>query len=134
MLQLAYISSAKMAVTPAVLDNILDVSRRNNESCEVTGLLVVGGRRFLQVLEGPEQSVLATYARIQADDRHRACVLLESKIVEERAFGCWSMASDASSRPGQELEGLVTTLVAKIADRNLRAQFTGFARLHSQAA
>lgn len=135
MLQLAYISSSKGPVDQALLDDILTVSRRNNERAGVSGLLVQGGRRFLQVLEGPDQAVLATFARIQADPRHRAFVMLSSTQVPERAFGQWSMAHrPAGAGEADGLEALVTALVAKIADPNLRAQFTGFARLHTKAA
>jgi hypothetical protein len=135
MLQLAYISSARQEVDAALLDDILTVSRRNNERVGVSGLLVSGGRRFLQVLEGPDAAVLATYARIQADPRHRGFVMLSSTHVPERAFGKWSMAHRAQgSGDADGLEAMVTSLVAKIADPNLRAQFTGFAQLHGKAA
>jgi hypothetical protein len=135
MFQLAYISSARAPLDAAQLADILAVSRRNNERSGITGLLVPGGRRFLQVLEGPEQEVLKTYVRIQADPRHRAFVLVCAQKVEERAFGHWSMACrDEAGSDGQGLEKLVESLVAKISDRNLRAQFTGFAKLHDRAA
>jgi hypothetical protein len=133
MFQLAYISSSKDPVDQILLDQILSVSRRNNERVGVSGLLVSGGRRFLQVLEGPEQAVLATYTRIQRDDRHRAFVILSATPVQERAFGDWSMAY-SDGQAGGEFEKLVKALVEKIADPNLRAQFTGFAKLHSRAA
>ena len=135
MLQLAYISTSRQSVDQALLDDILATSRRNNERCGVTGLLVSGGKRFLQVLEGPDQAVLTTYARIQNDARHFAFVLLATKPVEERAFGDWSMAyheGGAAAEGG--LIALVEELTANIADPNLRAQFSGFARLHSKAA
>jgi hypothetical protein len=131
MFQLIYISSARNAVAPATLADILAVSRRNNARAGITGLLVVGGRRFLQALEGPEQAVLATYDRIQNDPRHRACVLLARRAVSEREFGDWSMAHDGD---GSALQETVAALVACIDEPNLRAQFTGFAQLHSRAA
>ena len=136
MLQLAYISTAKGAVDQALLDSILLVSRRNNERAGVTGLLVSGGRRFLQVLEGPDQEVLATYARIQADSRHRGFVLITCQGIDERAFGNWSMALREGGIHVQDdkLKGAVGALTAKIADPNLRAQFSGFAEIHSRAA
>lgn len=131
MFQLVYISSAKDVVSAQALAEILAVSRRNNVRADVTGLLVVGGRRFLQALEGPEQAVLAAYARIQNDPRHRACVLISSRAVSKRAFGEWSMAHDGD---GSALKETVEALVACIDEPNLRAQFTGFAQLHSRAA
>jgi hypothetical protein len=99
-------------------------------------LLVSGGRRFLQVLEGPDQAVLATYARIQGDPRHRAFVLITCQGVAERAFGDWSMAyrEGGIHVADDRLHTAVEALTARIADPNLRAQFSGFAKLHAQAA
>jgi hypothetical protein len=67
MLQLVYISTSREPITDRLLDDILSTSRRNNDRAGVSGLLVAGGRRFLQALEGPAAAVLATYARIAAD-------------------------------------------------------------------
>ena len=135
-LQLAYISTAKGGVDQPLLDAILSVSRLNNARQDVTGLLVSGGRRFLQVLEGPDQAVLATYARIQNDPRHRGFVLLGCDPVAERAFGQWSMAhrNGGIQVADDSLQQAVEALTAKIANPNLRAQFSGFAKLHGQAA
>lgn len=135
-LQIAYISSSRGPVDQALLNDILDVSRRNNVRCGVTGLLVSGGRRFLQVLEGPGQAVLTTYARIQADTRHRAFVLISCQPVAEPAFEQWSMAHRQSGLQVADdgLEAAVRALTAKITDPNLRAQFSGFAQLHGRAA
>jgi hypothetical protein len=135
MLQLVYISTAKAPVDAALLEAILAVSRRNNVKADVTGLLVAGGRRFLQVLEGPDQAVLATYARIQHDPRHKAFVLLSCKQVQDRAFGDWSMAYQAGGDPGETgLREAVVKLTETLEDRTLRAHFTGFAELHAKAA
>jgi hypothetical protein len=136
MLQLAYISTSRDNVDRTLLDSILSVSRRNNGAAGITGLLVSGGRRFLQVLEGPDQAVLATYARIQGDPRHRGFVLITCQGISERAFGEWSMAyrEGGIHLADDRLQKAVETLTAKIADPNLRAQFAGFAKLHAQAA
>jgi hypothetical protein len=136
MLQIAYISTAKGIVDQALLDSILSVSRRNNEPAGITGLLVNGGRRFLQVLEGPDQAVLATYARIQNDPRHRGFVLITCQGIKERAFGSWSMAyrEGGINVADDQLQPAIAALTARIADPNLRAQFNGFAKLHAQAA
>lgn len=136
MLQLVYISTARQPVTPELLDSVLDASRRNNRRCGVTGLLVAGGRRFLQVLEGPDQAVLATYARIQNDPRHFAFVLLSSRPVEERAFGDWEMAyqlgGDVPSKG--DLQDIVAGMTATLSDKTLHAHLNGFAAVHARAA
>jgi hypothetical protein len=135
-LQLVYISTARQPPTPEMLDEILQVSRRNNERAGVSGLLLAGGRRFIQALEGPATAVLATYARIAADPRHFAIVQLSRREVEARQFGSWAMAYQAGGAgAGQDdLRRTVEALVAPVTDPNIRAQFTGFAELHARAA
>lgn len=129
MRRLLYISTARTPINPTELDGILRVSRRNNAAVGVTGLLVAGGRRFLQALEGPEDAVRSTYARIQADPRHFAVVVLADQAIVERSFASWSMGY----QPGAPLIGEgkiadeVTALVGPIADPTLRGYFGGFA-------
>ena len=136
MLQLVYISTARQTLTPSLLEDVLTVSRRNNARVGVTGLLVTGGKRFLQVLEGPDQAVLTTYARIQADARHYAFVSLACRQVAQRAFGHWDMAcqhgGDAPARG--DLRDIVASMTADLADKTLKAHFTGFAEVHARAA
>ena len=135
MLQIVYISTARQPASPAQLREILAISRRNNAQAEVTGLLLAGGRRFLQALEGPDRAVLATFDRIRTDPRHGAIVALSIKAIEAREFGDWSMAfEEGGAGEATDLRASVAELVSTLADRSLRAQFTGFAELHARAA
>ena len=137
MLQLVYISTSRAPVIDdALLDSVLTTSRRNNAAAEVTGLLLVGGRRFLQALEGPTEVVEATYARIKADPRHFAFVELGRRTIEAAEFGAWSMAytQGRGGASGAALRDAAERLTASVPDPDVRALFTGFAELHSQAA
>jgi hypothetical protein len=133
--RLLYISTARHPMTGHELDVLLKLSRRNNAAVAITGLLVVGGRRFLQALEGPEAAVRATYERIGRDPRHFAVVKLADGPIAERAFAGWSMGY----QPGATLTGAsavaddVAALVAPIADPVLRGYFTGFAERRAAA-
>ena len=134
--RLLYISTAREPLDEQTLDAILRVSRRNNIAVGVTGLLVVGGRRFLQVLEGPADAVTQIFDRIARDSRHFAVVRLSTKAIETRLFGDWAMgyrnvglAGDANGA----LPDIVARLVTPIDDMALRAEFTQFAALHVAA-
>ncbi|MBA3273301.1 MAG: BLUF domain-containing protein [Chthoniobacterales bacterium] len=68
---LVYASIANEDFSPEQLIDLLATSRRNNDASGITGMLLYKDRRFLQVLEGSEAAVRATYARIKRDPRHR---------------------------------------------------------------
>lgn len=133
--QLVYISTARARPSNAELDDILTVSRRNNAANGVSGLLVSGGIRFLQALEGPTPAVFATYERICTDPRHFAFVLLKSGSISERAFGNWSMAHEMAGTVRQtSIVEAVSDLTKNLADAGLKAEFQAFAEIHARAA
>lgn len=131
MRQLVYISSVRkqVDVDPAV---ILAQSRRNNARARVTGLLFFDGKRFLQALEGDDATVDATFARIQADGRHHALVVLSNRTIETREFGEWAMAYKAPDEEGGDPLERISALTAN-ADPAVRATFAGFAKVRRAA-
>jgi hypothetical protein len=135
MQRLLYISTARAIITQDVIDDILRVSRRNNAAVGVTGLLIVGGKRFLQVLEGTDLAVAQTFDRIQRDPRHFAMVSLARQTITERTFGSWSMGYQAGGNATSgESAAAMAALIAPIDDPMLRGYFTGFVDLHMNAA
>jgi hypothetical protein len=130
--RIIYISSCRVDPDRAMVEDILRQSRRNNRRDGLTGLLVVGGRRFLQVLEGPRELTDAAYRRIRADDRHFALVELSRKRTTERAFAGWDMGCEQLN--GDDLADLVHQLTEGLSDADLAAQFRSFVELHRRAA
>ena len=84
------------------IENILISSERNNPKSEVTGLLIFGSKLYLQFLEGPENSVDATFNRIKSDKRHNEIRILKESKSDRRLFASWTM------RP-QDLELMMWT-------------------------
>jgi hypothetical protein len=136
LLQIVYISTARQPIDQGMLDSILAASRRNNGRDGISGLLLAGGRRFREALEGSGEAVLGAYGRICTDTRHGALVQLGCRTVDARQFGDWAMAyqDGGMAGPGTDLRSAVARLIAPIDDLNLRAQFEGFATLHARAA
>jgi len=127
-IQLCYISTARPGVTLESVDDILAVSRRNNNRSRVTGLLLFNGKRFLQLLEGPAVLVEESYARILKDDRHFAIVKLSERSIEEREFGSWDMAFERFPSDTDRLA--ITDKVKELtqaASPSVRALFTSYA-------
>lgn len=78
----------------AMLNGILMDARRCNERDNITGALIARGDLYLQLLEGPQEKLLATYHRIVDDDRHVEVTQLVRRQVEARMFPGWAMRDD----------------------------------------
>ena len=133
MIRLIYISTARSVLSEQELDGILRVSRRKNQMVDVTGLLIVGGRRFLQALEGPADAVMKTYDRIKADSRHFAAVILSDREIAERSFSEWAMGYQPAGilRAEGTVANDIAELIAPISNPIVHAYFAEFAKKHA---
>jgi len=133
--RMLYISTARVQLSRTQLEAILHTARRRNAAVGITGLLVVGGRRFLQALEGPSAAVFETFERIRQDPAHFAIVELARGPITERAFGDWSMGYRVGGSAGDEISvpSSVARLIEPMPDPVLRAYFSGFAEMHANA-
>jgi Sensors of blue-light using FAD len=87
-------ASKPFGFTAGGLDDILTVSRARNARDAITGTLICRGDLYLQLIEGPDAAIQATYARICADDRHLEVAQLVTRTVEDRLFPGWAMRDD----------------------------------------
>ncbi len=94
------------------VDRIVEKARRNNAAREITGVLFVGGRHFLQFLEGEHDTVERLFDRIVRDPRHDNVTLLWSTPIPSRGLSDWSMEQFALSG-----EGLNTLQLEWLRDR-----------------
>lgn len=99
MLSLIYVSSSVKLLSDAELLDILKVSRENNTSKEITGLLLYKGGNFMQVLEGPDEVVDALYEKIKADPRHKDVSVISREQISARQFSAWEMAFQNLDNP-----------------------------------
>ena len=87
-------SSKPFGFDASVLDDILTVSRVLNSRDDITGTLICRADMYLQLIEGPDAAIQATYNRIRGDDRHMEVKLLVSHDVTDRLFPKWAMRDD----------------------------------------
>jgi hypothetical protein len=105
---IVYMSHAKEHLTPTTLVALLMQARLLNERQQVTGALVYGNGRFIQIIEGEEAVIKDLYERIARDSRHRNVFKLADKPIADRRFAEWSMAfGEAPTEEFQQLQGLV---------------------------
>lgn len=92
MLSIAYVSAAVEIIADEDVAAILRQARVNNQRDGLTGALLYHGGRFIQIIEGPEEPLLARYAAIAADPRHRVIQVVRQQQIAERQFPEWTMA------------------------------------------
>jgi len=66
-------------------------SSKNNLRDKITGLLLLSGDRFLQVLEGDSKAVNRLYGKIYQDSRHREVELISFESIDVPYFETWGM-------------------------------------------
>lgn len=94
LIQLLYRSVSVAGVASAMqMSDILATARERNRVLGVTGALTSINGDFLQVIEGSRDSIDTLLVSLKRDPRHRDFVILERRIISERAFGDWAMVS-----------------------------------------
>lgn len=91
MLRLFFISAATHFNTAKELNDIMRVSRLRNRAEGVSSLLIYNDGSFAQLMEGPNQVVLATMARIRQDDRHSGVAVIIKEDAATRITEGWDM-------------------------------------------
>lgn len=89
--QLLYFSRYNAAVAFEI-GQLLTTSQKNNQDQGITGALLFTGFHFVQLLEGPLQSIEDLYfTKIIADERHSDHQLIYCQQAGARLYGDWAM-------------------------------------------
>ncbi|MFD0917556.1 BLUF domain-containing protein [Pseudahrensia aquimaris] len=91
MYELVYASEAVAGLTQNDIEDILSCANARNPALGITGLMIFDGKRFLQLLEGPFDSVETIFASIERDPRHTDIIRYYGQNVATRSFDSWSM-------------------------------------------
>lgn len=93
------------ATGPSCLDTVLEItgiSTRNNSPLGITGLLLLTGGHYLQVLEGEGGAISDRFLCIAKDPRHSEIVLRLCVPTTTRLFSDWAMHGAWLSDCGKE--------------------------------
>ena len=90
--QIVYISAAEHAFTDAELKELLFKARKNNDSLEISGMLLFHKGSFIQALEGDKDKVNSLYSKIANDKRHSETRVLYREIRKRGilTLGLWA--------------------------------------------
>lgn len=80
------------------VQHIVNVSKRRNAECAVTGALLFSGDHFVQLIEGPSISVAQIRASILQDPRHSDVMTIDDGELLERNFEGWALAYNGRSQ------------------------------------
>ncbi|ERL56649.1 BLUF domain-containing protein [Psychrobacter aquaticus] len=89
---LSHITSTGLS-NASTLNDIAEVSIKNNNTDNITGILCYGNGYFLQCIEGTEQALTNLKNRLLVDERHKDLTILDFSVIAERRFSGWSLRS-----------------------------------------
>lgn len=108
MYQLIYMSRMVRRCTPVDLDQIASAAEAHNRAAGVTGSLVVWNGCFLQILEGDQEVVEATFDRIEQDPRHTDIEVVAAGLIPARRFQGWTTQVIEFDDPSPQIRQLIT--------------------------
>ncbi len=86
-------ASLRESRSPSDMVEILEKSEARNAVDAITGALVMTPDYYLQLLEGEQRVLKASYDRISRDPRHSHVGLILFEVADERLFPDWSMSA-----------------------------------------
>lgn len=89
--RIIYLSSGVKIFSDEEINDLLKISRENNQKNGITGLLLYSDGNFMQILEGEKEAVESTYNKILNDTRHRNVILITNESIKQRNFSEWKM-------------------------------------------
>jgi hypothetical protein len=99
-------------MSDADLEQIVASATRRNTANGITGMLLYADDHFMQLLEGEEALVDATFARVREDPRHGEVTVTERGPIASRSFANWSMGF---KRMGREAMHALSAAVPAVA-------------------
>lgn len=118
--QMIYISQATRKMSASDLHEILKVAQDNNQLIDVTGSLFYNGGWFLQVLEGPTDTLKKLYHKIEKDPRHKNSRIIYEEPARFRTFTRWTMnMTNLDDRQADKYDELVEVIEAAKTDRKI---------------
>jgi len=112
MQQITYTSLGRPDSFVRDCSNILALARRNNPELGITGLLVTHDTTYLQVLEGPGETLSALIDYLATDKRHSGFRVLRREVIRGRKFYDWAMAHRSVTTSDPAALGIIPALAA----------------------
>lgn len=123
-IHLIYTSRCVSHLTALQFEELTQRAQHRNAELGITGVLLYGGGRFLQLLEGEPGAVRDLYFnRIAGDSRHTDLRILLESLCKERLFPNWRMGRLFLQETQGEHQQAWDALCAEIGKQNPAAVF-----------
>jgi len=83
---ISYISTAETALTSIDVKELLNKVELDNNSKDITGILLSSDTNFFQLIEGEEEVIKELYTHIQKDTRHNNLIKFIDQPVTINAY------------------------------------------------
>ncbi len=103
--QVIYTSYLKHAFNESDFINQLMLSRQQNAQNNITGMLFYANGKYIQLIEGPKNSVIQLMGNIHQDERHYDIEIIADTAISYRNFAGRNM--DYRLFAGDELEQMI---------------------------
>ena len=104
MYRMIYKSKSNKVITWDEVKEIMHSSEAHNSELGVSGVLLATSSHYLQVLEGPYETVNEIFMRIVKDPRHCDIKLVSFNTIDARIFEAWGMLGIGVFNLNKELE------------------------------
>ena len=92
MKRITYVSRFASSLSQEDVDALTTKAEGRNKSLGITGVLIITGGFFFQIIEGHDEVIDELYARIEDDSRHCDIIRLATETdISTPAFPSWSM-------------------------------------------
>jgi len=87
-----YISSFVKEMSETEIEDLARQAAKNNAENDISGVLMVKGGVFFQIIEGPEENIDRLFSNILKDPRHEKVITLGIQTGDlRRLFPDWNM-------------------------------------------
>lgn len=123
---ITYVSRMSGPFSKDQLEEIFRGSASNVSGSNITGILILCGDLFFQILEGEDSSVDEVLERIRNDDRHHDIQVLKvNHSIEKRQFPDWSMRTIDLDDTNDMLVKAMRVMLASLAEsRQILERYT----------
>ncbi len=91
LLEIIYVSDINPDFTAQDLNTLHQQAHLNNLKNDVTGLLLVTDKHFMQLIEGTASAIKSLFTKLGADERHHNVRLISERPLANRQFPDWHM-------------------------------------------